>query len=298
MRLRIATFNLENLGAKPGHRSDPGSLAARIEALHPQLLRLEADVLCLQEINGQKRRGGGYDLAALDALLETTDYAGFERVATERGPGQGALDIHNLAILSRYPIANSRQVFHEVVTPPVHRMVTADPPAAMPSEVAWERPLLHATLTLPSGQPLHVLNLHLRSALAAHVPGQKSGPFAWKSVSGWAEGFFLAAMKRAGQALEGRLLVDALFDEDAQALIAVCGDCNAEARETSVRLLAGDEEDTGNSALAGRALVAVERSVPSDLRYSVLHNGRKTMLDHLLVSRALMGWYRQSGNPQ
>jgi len=294
MRLRIATFNLENLGEKPHHAGAGVPLAARIEALRPQLQRLEADVLCLQEINGQIRRAGGYELAALNALLQTTDYVNFARVETEKGPGEGALDIHNLAILSRFPVAVSRQLRHDVVPAPVHRMVTADPPAETSADVRWERPLLHATLSLPGGQPLHVLNLHLRSPLAAHIPGQKSGPFAWKSVAGWAEGFFLAAVKRAGQALEARLVVDEIFDAEAQALIAVCGDCNAEARETAVRLLTGDEEDTGNGALAGRALVAVERSIPHDLRFSVLHNGRKTMLDHLLVSRALMGWYRNA----
>jgi hypothetical protein len=36
------------------------------------------------------------------------------------------------------------------------------------------------------------------------VPGQKAEPFAWKTVSDWAEGFFAAAVKRAGQALELR----------------------------------------------------------------------------------------------
>jgi MFS family permease len=38
----------------------------------------------------------------------------------------------------------------------------------------------------------------LMATLAAAVPGQKAGPFAWKTVSGWAEGFFAAAAKRAG----------------------------------------------------------------------------------------------------
>ncbi len=61
-----------------------------------------------------------------------------------------------------------------------------------------------------------------------------------------------------------------------------------------MRLLAGDEEDTGSGALAGRVLIPAERSVPEDLRFSVLHNGRRVMLDHLLVSRALMAWYRHA----
>jgi hypothetical protein len=99
-------------------------------------------------------------------------------------------------------------------------------------------------------------------------------------------------MKRAGQALEARLLIDALFDADPEALVAVAGDCNAELRETALRLLCADEEDTGNGALAARALVPVERGIAEDRRYTVIHAGRKVMLDHILLSQGLMGWYR------
>ena len=44
--LRIATFNLENLDDKP--RQQP-TLDERIAVMRPQLLRLQADMLCLQE---------------------------------------------------------------------------------------------------------------------------------------------------------------------------------------------------------------------------------------------------------
>jgi endonuclease/exonuclease/phosphatase family metal-dependent hydrolase len=291
VKLRIATFNLENLGEKPHHPDETPPLDARIAALRPQLLRLDADVLCLQEINGEETEAG-YTLAALDALLDGTKYASCERIATERGPGKGALDVHNLVILSAFPIVRHRQLRHEIVPPPEYRLVTAAPAAAAASPITWERPLLQVELGLPDGRALHVLNLHLRAPLAAYVPGQKAGAFAWKSVRGWAEGFFLAAIKRAGQALEARLAVDEILDGDAAAMIAVCGDCNAEARETAMRLLSGAEEDTGSGDLAGRVLVAAENSVPEDLRFTVMHNGRKVMLDHLLMSRGLMAWYR------
>jgi hypothetical protein len=59
-----------------------------------------------------------------------------------------------------------------------------------------------------------------------------------------------------------------------------------------MRLLAGSEEDTGSGDLAGRVLVAAENSLPEDRRFTVIHNGRRVMLDHLLLSRALMAWYR------
>jgi len=102
---RIASFNLENLDDRPGVAP---TLAARIAVLRPQLVRAAADVLCLQEVNGQRRGGRGpRGLAALDALVEETDYAGFARIATT-GPGGGAADVRNLVILSRFPVTALR----------------------------------------------------------------------------------------------------------------------------------------------------------------------------------------------
>ncbi|HRC87690.1 MAG TPA: endonuclease, partial [Thermoanaerobaculia bacterium] len=52
--MRIATFNLENLDLPP---KSALPLEVRAEVLRPALERLEADVLCLQEVNGQHVAG-------------------------------------------------------------------------------------------------------------------------------------------------------------------------------------------------------------------------------------------------
>lgn len=295
--LRIATFNLESLDDRPDLDLP---LDARIAALRPQLLRLQADVLCLQEVNGQRSPGGGpRRLLALDRLLEDTPYAAFDRVSSSRVSGTGSEQecgadaVHNLVILSRHPITAHAEIRHELIAPPTYKPVTADPAPRAAQPVEWDRPILHATIKLPHGVTLQVVNLHLRAPLAAPVAGQKASSQMWKSVSGWAEGFFLATMKRAGQALETRLLIERLFDAEPEALIAVCGDFNAEERQTPLRTIRASPEDTGNPRLAGRQLIPLERTLPQSQRFSVLHAGRKEMLDHVLVSPALLGCYRQ-----
>ncbi len=242
MRLRIGTFNLESLDDGP--EAFP-PLAERLSILRPQLARIDADILCLQEIHGRRRgKGEPRRLSALDVLITGTSYAEYHRVETTKRDGPGALDIHNLAILSRLPLNRSRQVWHDLAPPPTHHFLTADPAISNPEPVAWDRPILTAEVDLGAGRTLRVLNLHLRAPLAAYIPGQKIGPFAWKSASAWAEGYFLAALKRTGQALEARLCIDRWFDADVKALIVVAGDCNSEMRETALRLLRADEEDT------------------------------------------------------
>lgn len=282
-RLRIATFNLENLDDREAFPA----FEDRLAVLRPQLTRLRADVLCLQEVNAREStRHGPRSLTALDRLLEGTGYERYHRVVSLNRYRERFSDHHNQVILSRLPVLEEGQIWHDLVAPPHHAPVDGGPPIA----VEWDRPLLRAALKLDNGRPLHVLNLHLRAPRAAPVPGQKDHGV-WQSVAGWAEGFFLATLKAAGQSLEARLVVESLFEADPDALIAVCGDFNASDREAPLRTLQGDEEDTANGHLARRALVPLERSVAESQRYSVIHHGRRVMLDHLLVSRPLLGWF-------
>jgi endonuclease/exonuclease/phosphatase family metal-dependent hydrolase len=288
LAVRIATFNVESLG----DAMDGGAtLEERIALLRPQLLRLRADILCLQEVDGQHPADGGERrLLALEALVAGTPYAGFARVSTVSRRGGGVRDRHNLVILSRFPVEAEEQILHDLVAPPSHRVVTGDKAAA--TAIEWDRPLLYAAVRLTPARLLHVLNLHLRAPRAAFVAGQKVSSRQWRTMAGWAEGFFVAAVKRAGQALEARLVVDRLLAADAEAWIAVCGDFNADTHETPVRTIRGDEEDAGNPHLAMTTLVPVERGVADSRRFSVVHHGRPQMLDHVLVSRPLLSWFR------
>ncbi len=288
-RLRIATFNLESLDDRPPAALD---FADRLAVLRPQLQRLRADVLCLQEVNAHAAtRHGIRELTALDRLLDGSGYQGFHRVVSLSRGGVRPADRHNLVILSRLPVVEHRQVWHDLVPPPSYRPVTALPPPEGPQAVEWDRPLLHAVVEAPGGRRLNIVDVHLRAPRAAWLPGQKEMHGRWQSMGGWAEGFFTATIKAAGQALEARLLVEAIFDGEPDALIAVCGDFNADDREAPVRTVRGDEEDTCNGHLAARMLVPVERSLPESRRYSVVHHGRRVLLDHILVSRPLLAWY-------
>ncbi|HEX7073204.1 MAG TPA: endonuclease/exonuclease/phosphatase family protein [Hyphomicrobiaceae bacterium] len=289
--MRLATFNLESLDLPPKSKVP---IEVRAEALRPALARLDADVLCLQEVNGQHVPDRPERvLAALDHVLEGTPYADYHRVSTSGPDGIGVADVHNVVTLSRWPIRAAREILHTLVPSPRYQLVTAVPPACGPEPITFDRPLLLVDVELPGGKLLTVINLHLRAPLAAVIPGQKQSAFVWKSIGGWAEGYFLSAVRRAGQALELRLLLEELFASDPHRLIAVAGDFNAEDHDTPLRIAIGAEEDTGNGALSPRSLVLLDRAIPADKCWSVLHHGRPQMLDHILVSRALYGQFRE-----
>jgi len=291
IKLRIATFNLENFDDKPGQKP---TLDERIAVMRPQLVRLNADILCLQEVNGQEEPGHPRRLLALEKLLASTPYAGYHRVSTMTADGTQVYDERNLVILSRYGITEHYQYKHDYALAPSYQQVTARPEEHEAKEITWERPILHAKAQLDDNKVLHVINLHLKSRLPSYIEGQKVDTYTWKTASGWAEGFFLSSMKRVGQALEARMLIDKLFDEDEGALIVVCGDFNADLDEVPVEAIRGDVENTGNGKLATRVMVPCERTIPESSRFSLLHLGKGSMIDHLLVSRPLLAYYRGS----
>lgn len=285
MRLRVATFNVENLD-EPRQGGMP--LDARLAVLRPQLLALRADVLCLQEVSAHARHDGRHPLRALDRLVEGTEYATFARATSHMG-SSGPADKHNLVVLSRLPIVAEHQHFHDLVDAPIVRLTTT--PEPRDERVRWDRPVLEVHLALPDGRPLVVFDAHLRAPLAANIEGQKSSPLVWRTSAGWAEGYLLATIKRVGQALELRRHIDRILDADGEARILVAGDLNADVTDAAYRILRADVEDTGNPELTSRSLVGLEDRIAEARRYTVLHRGRRLLLDHLLASAALARGY-------
>jgi endonuclease/exonuclease/phosphatase family metal-dependent hydrolase len=164
----LATFNIETLDFKP---SRAAGFEARRIALRPLLQRINADVLCLQEVNAQKiPRQKDRGFAALDMLLCDTQHTNFYR-ATGHDPDTGsASDVHNLVILSRWPMSNKRQLHHDLV-PPLASPFTED-------VLRWDRPVQMTDLTLPDGRTLNIVNLHLRAprAVPSHAANKMAQP--------------------------------------------------------------------------------------------------------------------------
>ncbi len=270
---RIATFNLENLDWTA---ANDRQFERRIAALRPLLRDLRADVLCLQEIAGRKSEPHGpRRLLALYRLIEDTPYAAYFRASSTRPGADVPADVHNLAILSRWPIVATRQIYHDLVAKWRWSLLGEDSHEANAIVVAFDRPLLYAAVDLPAGGSLHLLNLHLRAPRPVPLPGGSAA--SRKRV----EGLFLAAQKRERQALEARLWVENIFDADEGAAIAVCGDLNVDEHDAASTIL------EANFSGGARVLEPLETRVSLARRYSVLHAGEPRLIDHILASPSL-----------
>ncbi len=283
--LHLATFNIESFGDDK-FRQD--LLEPRIQALRPKLTELEADILCLQEVNAQKVRGEKLrQFLALDALIEGTAYQDFYRAFSVREDTGGPDSRHNLMVLSKFPILETKVHLHPHMNAPLWQPQHAEPPFSEPQNILFDRPILQVKLDIGLAAPLHVFVVHLRAPIAAPIPGGKVAPFSWKSVSCWAEGYFLASVKRVAQALDLRLMVERILDTEKEALIAVAGDFNVTGDGAALRLLLGDPDDTGNPDLEGNRLHQLDAALPLDLRRTVIHMGKGQALDHILATPAL-----------
>jgi endonuclease/exonuclease/phosphatase family metal-dependent hydrolase len=289
--LRIATFNLENFD-----ETAPGvlpSLADRIALMRPQIVRLRADVACFQEVHGQERPGSQRALLALLELLSGTNLDGANVVSTK--PQDDAVyNERNIVVVTHLPVLARRQLRNELVDPPLYKRLTAIPKDTDPVEIGVERPILHVELDPGGGQRLHVINVHLKSKIPTPIPGRMIDTYTWRAADAWAEGVFISSMKRMAQALEVRRLVDEILDADPAARIVVAGDFNAAPDEVPVLAIRGDVENTGNGDLASRVLVPIEQTIPQSSRYTLFHQGKGDMLDHMLATRNLLAHYRGS----
>jgi len=293
--MRIATFNVENLDDEevPPDDDKRPTFQERLEILRPQMERLRADILCLQEIHGQGEDATRRTLRALATLLEGTRYEGFQLRSTTLAGGQGVQRFRNLVTLipPGWSFEESREILHKFTPPPEYSVVTERDDNG-PRPLKWDRPLLYCRARTPDGLVLHILNAHYKSKTPTPIAGQGPVNFKWATAAGWAEGFFLSSIKRVGAALETRVFLDELFKTDRNAMIVLAGDLNAEADEVPLEAIRGDVTSHGNPALNHLTMYPCGNTVPEDSRFTLYHHGRKNMLDHLLVSRAMMACYR------
>ncbi|PWJ43233.1 endonuclease/exonuclease/phosphatase family protein [Sediminitomix flava] len=291
--MKVATYNIENLDFK-GTELNP-VFQERKPVLQAMLRRLDSELIFFQEIHGQEYTDEGgteqRDLLALKDLLEDGPYENYFLASTKTSENK-VYDKRNLVILSKYPITEVNQYRNDKIEKLGYRKVTAEP-AEEVKDVSWERPILHVKIDHPELGELHLINLHLKSRLASNVSGQKDG-YKWNSAAGWAEGYFLSSIKRVGQAIETRILLDEIFEQEADAKIIVCGDFNAEPDQVPVEAIIGSVENTSNPSLRSKVMIPCSNGIPSSIQYSHLHHGHKNLLDHMLISQSLVPYFQSA----
>lgn len=270
----IGTWNLENL-FRPGGDGPPDQAAydTKLDALRDTITAFGPDVLAVQEVG---------DPAALD------DLAG-------RLPGpwhttcSGHPDARGIRVgfLSRLPLTVVADT--AALPPKLAPVQVADPPAARSD--ALGRGALAVTVADAPGTTLTLITCHLKSKLLSY-PG---GRFAPHGEGERARYGAYALYRRTAEATAVRDLATTLLQPGEQERLIVLGDLNDEATAATTQILLGppgseigttgfDRPDGGDRW----RLWNLAALIPAERRYSRVNNGRRELIDHVLVSHALV----------
>jgi len=269
--LRLATYNLENLGVRPDEDSPRtrARIPGHLEALRRAIRRLDADAVAFQEL---------VDPELLDPLL---DGLGYPHVAlAEHGPSP-----LRCGVFSRFPLSEARSVAAGIDLEVVDRRAGLE----VVIRGAFSRPALQVTWDVP-GFPVTLIVVHWKSKIPSYtreLQGQAETD-RWQSLGDAGEGRLVTEAKRLAQAVQIRRAVDHLLRRDPEARVVVLGDFNDGLDSEGLRIVAGDARACDSPSLAALELVACEEAIPADRRFTQVYRGRKEMLDHILISQALL----------
>lgn len=251
-------------------------LRNKVESVANILSRLDADVVCLQEVKNER-----VCRLVLDELAGRI--APYSTVVV--GGGDDARGIKT-AVLTRLALAGEPQR-HTVVEDPtgfgLPRIAETDPD---PVVMHFRRGLLEVPLVMRDGSRLIVFNVHLKSNFPAHLkPPQSQGDLA--------EGVVRAGMLRLGEALRVRRLVDQRLSQTPAPHVVVAGDFNQGPESMVVRAVAGDAVEGARRNLPGW-LHSATAGIPADRRWSIHWRGQRELLDHLLISKGLWSRFQEA----
>lgn len=270
MELRLATFNLENLGIRPD--VDPGPagewLPRHLESLRATIRRLDADALAFQE------------LLDPELLPVVTEGLGYRHAAlAERGSSPLLC-----GVVSRYPLVDT----HMVAEGADLSVIDTKSGIEVTVRGAFSRGVLQVRWEAP-GLPCTLFVLHFKSKLPSFTPQRRPRERGepWASFGDAGEGRLVSEAKRLAQAVEVRRAVDRVLDRDPAAKLAVLGDFNDTLEAEGPRIVAGDARACASPRLAARELFACELSVPEERRFTEIYRGRREMFDHILLSPGL-----------
>ncbi|WP_131764803.1 endonuclease/exonuclease/phosphatase family protein [Candidatus Protofrankia californiensis] len=275
----LGTWNLENL-FRPGEGFGPADTAAyqgKLAALATTIRTAGVDVLGVQEVGDP------------DALADLAGALDDEWTVVLSELFEPAHPIR-VGVLSRLPVQPAAD--------------TADFPAGLlPVQVGdhgkttrrMGRGALAVTLT-PGGTPLTVVVCHLKSKLLSFPSPHGTTRFDTRDDDERARYATYALHRRAAEAATVRALATRLLaDEGRTRRLVVVGDLNDEPQAATTQILAGppgseigtggfDRPDHGD----GQRLRNLAAKIPVERRYSRIYQGRKELIDHILVSHALL----------
>lgn len=279
----IGTWNVENLFKPDGAGfgpTDKAAYEAKLKGLTATIDASGADVLAVEEVG---------DLDALDELagrLDGTWTHTTSSVFESRHPIR-------VGFLSRLPleVIADRAAF----TSPLAAIQAGDDGG---TAERMGRGALAVRVTEPDGREVDLIAVHLKSKLLSFPPGADGrSRFQPRDEGERARVAAYALYRRTAEAVTVRALADEILAGAGRSRqVMVMGDLNDEAEAATTQILLGppgselgtpgaDRPDRGDA----HRLWNLAARIPLEERFSRVFHNRHELIDHLLVSHALLG---------
>jgi endonuclease/exonuclease/phosphatase family metal-dependent hydrolase len=283
--LTLGTANLLNLAA-PGRlfydNQEPygaEEYGRKVAWLGAQFRRLNADLVTVQEVWDES------------ALREAVRLSGL-RYATVVAPGAeaGAIGTPRVGLVTRLPVQ-------------VLRSVSEFPPgfSVMVPEVGehrrFERPVLHAVVTLSNGQLVHVLTAHMKSKRPKFLQDAEGRALENRDdLRVQARAALRSLIMRGAEAAAMRHLVLELLENTREPLVLM-GDLNDGPHSVTSQLIAASssiafDRSARDTALFHAADVQTGSALRRDVGYSHIYQGWPEVLDQVWVSEEFVAGSR------
>jgi len=272
---KVMTWNVENLfrPGTPGGPSSPEVFEAKLAGLAGVINAQAPDALALQEIGSPE---------ALGDLIGRLDGQWQRRMSNH--PDRRGIRV---AWLSRWPITASTNI---VAFPARLHPVQSDDKSGTDAQMG--RGALAITIETAPGVAARLVTAHLKSKLLT-FPG---GRFQPRNEDERARFAAYALFRRSAEASTVRVRVSAaLAGHGEQRPLILTGDLNDTPEAATTQVLLGppgseigtagfDQPDAGDH----QRLWNLAPRMPAGKDFSRINNGRKELIDHILVSAALV----------
>lgn len=294
--LTVMTWNVENLFPPEWHISPrrvvtQAEYDAKLDFLAAKIGEIQPDILAMQEL-------GGTDADAMRTLANLDTRLGNRYVGRAISLFPDGRQIR-VAFLSRFAISAQADI-------------TAFAAGELARVPTWHdvpitrlgRGALQITVAV-GGHTAQLVAVHLKSKLISYLPHpHQTERFAPDSEDERAIGAGLALLRRTAEATAIRVHLNTQMPPQGREHTIVLGDFNDEPRAATSQLVLGpeDQDATRSDSLDHTRLYNVVDTIPrqggdnnnlhflpADEQYSRIHKGRGELIDHVLVSRSLLG---------
>jgi endonuclease/exonuclease/phosphatase family metal-dependent hydrolase len=261
MAFALATFNVKDL-LEPRDDLSRAVMGDKLDGIAALLAECDADVVGLQEVG---------PIELLRAVVARLPRCGYGE------PLLGTPDARGIrcALLTRLPVVSARVWTAERLPFPVF---CVGDPAPYGGRLPLRRGVVHVRVAVSEIGAVDVLVVHFKSGHPVRLRDASGAEVEPRTARDRAEGMIRSLVWRAAEALHARGLVDDVLAADPRARVAVVGDLNDEPSSPVVRALRGEGDGELLDCAAGVELAA---------RFSALHRGRPSQIDHVLATANL-----------